>query len=105
MKMKMDMLAALRQEIIRVHGRGPCEDVTKIESFVYGDRDEKTGASFSVRNLGDWEVPADEEDDGDYDWKVPTAATKRMLDTLVKKYPGTMWENEGEKNWLRFVVR
>src|SRR6185369_9022979 len=61
--------------------------------------------SFSVRYLGDWMVPEDEEDDGDYDWKIPTPGTRKKLDALVAKYPGTEWWNEGEKCWLGFGLK
>jgi hypothetical protein len=69
------------------------------------------GYSFSARYVGDWEVPADEEDDGDYDWKVPTAATKKRLDEIVemisKRHPGVKleWQNDGEKCWLSFYAQ
>lgn len=66
--------------------------------------------SLAVRYLGDWEVPADEEDDGDYDWKVPTASTCKRLDELVDRYNESFgvkmtWFNQGEKCWLMFSVK
>src|SRR5262245_1872978 len=90
----MKALTALRQEVNRRRDPGPCAELTPID-----------GDGFSVRYFGDWEVPRDEEDDGDYDWKVPTAATRRMLDALVARFPGTAWTNEGEKCWLRFHLK
>lgn len=97
--MKMNMnLQRLRQEVDRLRDGRSADDLSDIE--IRGGVEQ-----FSVRYLGDWEVPADEEDDGDYDWKVPTTATRARLDTLVKKYPGTAWENEGEKCWLRFYSK
>lgn len=83
----MKNLETLRNEVLR---RSRREDVTAIE-----------GNQFSVRNLGNWEVPADEEDDGDYDWKVPTPATAKMFDALAKDF-GATWQNDGEKNWITF---
>lgn len=66
----------------------------------------------SVRYFGGgwgWEVPEDEEDDGDYDWKRPTAATRAKLDALVaarrEQIPGLAWRNDGEKCWVTFFVK
>lgn len=78
-------------------------DIEPIEDYDNGFR-------FSARYVGDWEVPADEEDDGDYDWKVPTVATRKRLDEIVamvnKRNPGATvsWENDGEKCWLSFYA-
>lgn len=100
---RMQAATALRQEVDRRRSYRDSDYLTMIE--------ERDGVlRFSVRYLGNWEVPADEEDDGDYDWKVPTAATKKMLDEMVATYAGRFgvkitWENEGEKNWLGFEVR
>lgn len=62
----------------------------------------------SIRYFGDWEVPEDAEDDGDYDWKVPTRGTRARLDSLVAEYgkriPGLAWHNEGEKCWIAFTA-
>jgi len=61
-----------------------------------------------VRYFGAWEVPEDAEDDGDYDWKVPTADTRRRLDSLVAEYrkqiPGLAWFNQGEKCWITLTA-
>ena len=99
---QMKAIKALRVEVDRLRSYRDSDYLTEIE-----DRDGVL--SFSVRYLGDWEVPADEEDDGDYDWKVPTAATKKRLDEMVRTFANRFgvkieWHNEGEKNWLGFVV-
>lgn len=85
--------ARLHDEVLRMARPDDVEDVRE-------DADE---FRFSARYVGYWEVPADEEDDGDYDWKVPTAASRKVLDALVAKH-GAAWENEGEKCWIRFSV-
>jgi hypothetical protein len=90
-------------------------DVDRMRSYRDSDYlsaiEERNGAlCFSVRYLGDWEVPADEEDDGDYDWKVPTAASRKKLDEMCKTYSlrfgvTVSWHNEGEKEWIGFEIR
>ena len=68
------------------------------------------GYHFAVRDFGHWMVPPDEEDDGDYDWKIPTPQTAQRLDKIVSdfqaRYPDMhiRWMNEGEKNWVGFDV-
>jgi hypothetical protein len=94
-------IEALYREVTRNARR---DDINAIE--------ERNGElTFSVRYIGNWEVPADEEDDGDYDWKVPTVATRKMLDELIarfaKQFPTVQlsWVNEGEKCWLGFYAK
>jgi hypothetical protein len=65
------------------------------------------GMEFGVRYWGDWKVPDDEEDDGDYDWKVLTDRTrteiKRVLDAVRKRHPKIKLDySTGEKEWLYF---
>ncbi len=87
-------------------GFGAWVDVEGIESQPDGS------AYLSVRNFGNWEMPSDasdeDEDAGDYDWKVPTARTRAMLDSLVKEYTTpdvkVTWFNQGEKNWITFIA-
>lgn len=93
-------IEALRLEVLRCGVRR--DDIGVVE-----ERDGRF--EFAVRYFGDWMVPEDEEDDGDYDWKVPTPSSRRMLDKLVdtfsKKFGVKLvWENEGEKCWLRFAT-
>jgi hypothetical protein len=99
----LNALTALRKEIGRMVRS---DDLGEIESGADGDG---VVHSFSARNVGDWEVPADEEDDGDYDWKVPTADTVDRLNTLVNSMGRThgvrlTWANDGEKCWLTFMA-
>lgn len=64
---------------------------------------------FEVRDWGDWEVPPDEEDDGDYDWKQMTRETSKQLRTIITaartKYPDfEIGVQSGEKNWIYIDV-
>lgn len=72
---------------------------------------------FSIRNWGDWQVPADaymDQDDGDddfsdYDWEELTPESGKKLDAIVKaveaKYPTVKVHIGGsEKNWLDVQV-
>lgn len=85
----------LRDEMLRAGVRK--DDITEYDSTLH------------VRYFGDWQVPADEEDDGDYDWKEPTPSTRRALDRLVaevskKVNAKIVWQNEGEKCWVSFYA-
>ena len=96
------VLEALRREVNTLRQYRDHEELTQIE--------ERNGVyMFDVRYLGNWEVPADVEDDGDYDWMVPTAATVKNLDKLVEKYHSAHvqinWVSQGEKCWLTFTAR
>ncbi len=100
------VMSSLSAEILREMPKGTPyfgidrNEITKVDG----------GYQFSVRDFGDWVVPDDEEDDGDYDWKVPTAGTRAKLDKMIAKFqskhPGVhvKWYNEGEKNWIGFTV-
>ncbi len=64
---------------------------------------------FDLRDWGHWAVPYDEEDDGDYDWKVPSDDTKAAIRSLcgdcMKEYPGIEVDySVEEKNWLMVYV-
>lgn len=99
----LKQLTMLRNEVNRLRRYDRSDDYLS----AIRDIDAHTIA-FDVRYLGDWEVPADEEDDGDYDWKVPTTATRVMLDALVKRFSVAgvtiRWFNQGEKCWLSFTA-
>lgn len=71
----------------------------------------KSGRLFSIRDWGKWEVPDDEEDDGDYDWEEPTKETVKAANDLVKQFNrekkpmNASIEEWGEKNWLYVLVK
>jgi hypothetical protein len=92
-------LTALRTEVDRLRAYRSSDDLTAIE-----------GNEFRVRYLGAWENPVEAEDDEDYDWQVPTAATVARLDALVADYSRRYgvrltWTNDGEKNWITFAAK
>lgn len=63
------------------------------------------GVALDIRDWGHWILPPDVEDDGDYDWKVPTEQTSNMAKTIVaglqQRHPKIDFELSGsEKNWL-----
>ncbi len=92
---KRAKLEALRNEIIRIAPYR--QDIGEVHANDGG------GFTFETRYVGDWMVPADEEDDGDYDWKVPTPATVKMFDALCEKF-GCRWFNQGEKCYVDFYI-
>jgi hypothetical protein len=54
-----------------------------------------------TRYLGQWQVPDGEDDDGDYDWQVPTDATRAAIRRVCEQ---TGWRHDvGEKNWVTFT--
>lgn len=63
----------------------------------------------SVRYWGDWVVPEDEEDDGDYDWKVLSIASKMKLKNLIAKFEKDnnckVDVQSSEKCWLEFSIK
>lgn len=65
--------------------------------------------SLEVRYWGNWVVPEDEEDDGDYDWKKLDDKSSKELDELIKKFEhdrNCKIEVDGsEKCWLSFRVK
>lgn len=74
---------------------------TTFGRLTLGDQHDAT--MIDVRYLGAWEVPAGEEDDGDYDWKVPTAETHKALDAICSRL-GYTYSVE-EKEWITFVKK
>lgn len=81
-------------------------DVHKASIQTYG---KKQLAVAELRHFGQWEVPQGEDDDGDYDWKVPTDKTqqvvKKVLDGFRKKYPKyNITSSYEEKEWLTIQV-
>jgi hypothetical protein len=69
-----------------------------------------TSIEFGVRDWGTWQVPADDEDDGDYDWQEPTVTTmeaaKALLNGVEKQFPKYKFTmHSGEKNWLYISVK
>lgn len=65
--------------------------------------------TLSVRDWGQWVVPADAEDDGDYDWKVMTKKSSeeasRLIQQVKDRYPHVEIDGGGEeKNWLFFQI-
>lgn len=65
-------------------------------------------ADFGVRYFGHWVVPDDAEDDGDYDWKIPTDNTKEKIQKLVRyimsEYPVKVHWSVEEKYWIYFSI-
>lgn len=72
--------------------------------------DRGTGYMFLTRYFGDWKNPEDAEDEEDYDWQVPTEATRRRVQEIVQRvqarFPAVKlsWVNEGEKNYIGFYA-
>lgn len=71
---------------------------------------EQGGATVSIRDWGQWQVPEGEEDDGDYDWEEMTpkssAALKALVDGVAKQFPGfTFSPQTGEKNYLYVYIK
>jgi hypothetical protein len=68
------------------------------------------GMMFEFRDWGQWQMPEGVEDDGDYDWEVPTEKTRdaasKLRASAEKLYPGFDFEVDfGEKNWLMVNIR
>lgn len=79
----------------------------------WSDKDQPTqkgaAAEFAIRDWGTWQVPAGEEDDGDYDWQEPTPETDKAAEDILKKceklFPNVKFHlTAGEKNWLYVQV-
>lgn len=71
---------------------------------------DSTTMQFGIRDFGNWEVPEDEEDDGDYDWEVPTEGTiaklKAYLETAKKHHPFIEYDFQiGEKSWIYVSIK
>jgi hypothetical protein len=74
------------------------------------EKDEQCASTLHVRYWGHWEVPADEEDDGDYDWEELSESSWDLLKKLIERVeaanPGIKVEaSTSEKNWIAFTVR
>lgn len=54
-----------------------------------------------TRDLGNWQVPAGEEDDGDYDWEEPTPETYAKIQQVKAQFPG-LCIDWSEKNYIDF---
>jgi len=66
-------------------------------------------SQFDVQDWGEWEVPADVEDDEDYDWKVlsdeSSAKLKQLVDQVQAVYPNVKFDvMTEEKNWITFQM-
>lgn len=93
----IDMMALMRKN----QGRTPAE---------WGSINDDDGIWFDVRYWGTWVVPADAEDDGDYDWEEPSPETvarlQRMAAEVESKHPNVkITFNVGEKHWLEIWAR
>lgn len=67
------------------------------------------GMSFGIRDWGQWEMPEGEEDDGDYDFKVPTQETDqaafKIIQGLRQQFPMFDFHyGSGEKNWIDIQI-
>lgn len=65
----------------------------------------EVSATAGIRGWGNWVVPDDAEDDGDYDWEEPTQKTIEQSRAIVMKiasrHPDVTLELEtSEKNWI-----
>lgn len=62
-----------------------------------------------VRDFGNWVVPDDVEDDGDYDWEIPTDETLQIVDriknTVEQEYNVKITPSVEEKNWIDFYIK
>ena len=101
---RQSVIADLKQEVIRAAGR----DSRFLTFEIFQSRE--GSPELAVRDFGHWEVPDDEEDDGDYDWKVPSRQTIAALDQITKavsaKHPQMIISSHtGEKNWIYWTVR
>jgi hypothetical protein len=99
MNKTLNVIDSLRNFTTRTVRGAEIEPIVAIEN----------GHAFSARYVGDWEVPSDEEDDGDYDWMVPTAASVKRLNAIAKEYSTkdvkVSWCNDGEKCWITFTAK
>lgn len=72
--------------------------------------DDSGGLWFDVRYWGTWVVPADAEDDGDYDWEEPSPETVAKLQQLIREvernHPNVkITFRVGEKHWLEIWAK
>lgn len=90
--------------------RYPSRDDIQGPELEQWGKDNPNHAWVGIRYFGRWEVPADEEDDGDYDWKVPTDETARKVDAIIAEHQAKNpnlkieWTAE-EKEWISVRVR
>lgn len=74
----------------------------------YSDIQEEAD-SLSIRYWGKWEVPQDEEDDGDYDWEVLSDTSskklKEIIDSFEKANKCKVRVQTSEKNWIEFNIK
>lgn len=101
---RQSITAALKQAVTRAAGN----DARFLTFEIFQSRD--GSPELAVRDFGKWVVPDGEEDDGDYDWQVPTANTWKAIEQLVadtkRQFAGaTITPYTGEKNWIYFTVR
>lgn len=65
--------------------------------------------SLGIRYWGQWEVPQDEEDDGDYDWQVLSVASSRKLNEIImsfeKQHKCKVICQTSEKNWIECKIQ
>jgi predicted NUDIX family NTP pyrophosphohydrolase len=101
---RQSVVAALKQAITRAAGK----DSRLLTFEILQSRE--GSPELAVRDFGKWVVPDGEEDDGDYDWQVPTANTWNAVEQLVadvkRQFPAiVIAPYTGEKNWIYFAVR
>jgi hypothetical protein len=66
------------------------------------------GMMASIRYWGNWVVPDDEEDDGDYDWKILTPESSQRANSIVdqvkQQFPNVdiRWSPE-EKEYITLI--
>ena len=70
---------------------------------------EGKGLRAGVRYWGNWCVPDGEKDDGDYDWKELTPASRQravqIVANLQKRFPTVKLSfSQEEKNWISLNV-
>lgn len=100
-----DLIAAANDLLSAFKRQAPSYAQTQPAEMAYGEF-----ADASIRDFGKWEVPADAEDDGDYDWQVPTAETGARAAQIVAevqaRHPGLKLSFAvEEKNWLTLRAR
>jgi hypothetical protein len=65
--------------------------------------------SLGIRYWGKWEMPEGEEDDGDYDWEVLSAASSKKLKEVItafeKEHKCNVMCQTSEKNWIECSIK
>jgi hypothetical protein len=65
--------------------------------------------SLSIRYWGKWEMPEGEEDDGDYDWEVLSAASSKKLKEVITAFEKAnkckVDCQTSEKNWIECSIK